>query len=445
MDENLDLKELNEQGRVYFSADQYDNAIACYQKALALDGQERQTYYNLVEAYVMKDEYAKARDVIRKALALDADDGEAYYHLGNIDFLEGDYGGGRENYAKAFNRGLDTAQMHVNLASLEEEKGDVPEAIRYYDKAIVRDRFMSYARIRKTELLMSLNENEAALKAIEGLVEIQPEIFEGHHYKYLILDHLGRAAEAEKALDFALTMFPDDEGLIFDKVRLLDGQGHYEQALGLLDQLDAVPKEVAALEKGRLLLGLERISEAEAVLKEQNAEEPNGGIMLLLVMTGIAREDFEQAFRYSEEIIDLSTSSEEYDLNYFSALYYKGFALKQTGDVAEAKAAFEAAAKELQMACSVNAGLLDLYLLRAMAYLELEDNERALEMVQYVLNLNDNIGEAHFIRAQIYDAAGEVKKAEADRALAYQLSDLLTQLKAAAVVPKGKAPRGEAD
>ena len=82
---------------------------------------------------------------------------------------------------------------------------------------------------------------------------------------------------------------------------------------------------------------------------------------------------------------------------------------------AEAKAAFEEALKIFRRGCSENPGFMDLYVYRALCSKALKDYDNALEMVNYIINLDENFGDAYLIRSEIYKDLNEPEKAAEDR------------------------------
>ena len=70
---------------------------------------------------------------------------------------------------------------------------------------------------------------------------------------------------------------------------------------------------------------------------------------------------------------------------------------------------------------------MDLIIYRGIIYKELENYERALEMANYILAISDNIGEAYLLRAQIYEAMGDIEKSQSDKKLAVDKSEILNK------------------
>ena len=413
----LYLKELNEQGKTLFSCNKYMEAIKKYEQAMIEDPMYLPTYFNACEAYIMADMFEDAKKMMKRVLMVEKNNGEAYFHLGNIALLEEDYEEGKVQYAKAINCGNDIPQIYINLASVAEENDEWEEAVAYYTKAIVRDRTCYVAKIRKTEIYFMLNKFVEALNSAEDLIETNPEIFEGHHLKFIILATQNKLTEAEKVLEKAQRMFPDDQGFVLDKVKLLELQEKYDEALELLEseKLEMVPQEVICTEKARLLIALNRIEEAKYILENYSNEPVMAEMQKVLITIYLEEKNYEGILNSAKRIISL----EEYDSNYFSALYFKSYALKMIGNIAEAEESYTETLKIMQQACSINSGVLDLYIYRAICYRELKNYEKANEMLEYVATVDENIAEIYYIRYLIYSdlnderAESELSKAKA--------------------------------
>ena len=415
-DKELYLKELNEQGRTLFSCDKYEEAVKKYKQAIEEDPMYLPSYFNICESYIMLDKYDEAKKVMKKVILADKNNGEAYFNLGNIALLENDYEEGNVQYAKAINCGYDISQIYINLASVAEDNDDWEKAISYYTKAIARDRSCYSARIRKIQIYMMLNKYSDALNSADDLIEINPEIFEGHHFKFIILATTDKLEEASDVLDKAQRLFPDDQGFVLDRIKLLELQEKYIEAMDLLESIkgEHIPKAVIYIEKANIYIKLKEIEKAKKLLEEYDGEDTVPEMKNLLIMIYIEEKNYAGILKCANKLIEL----EEYDSNYFSALYYKAFALKMLGEEKKAEQAYTEALRIMQQACSVNSGVLDLYIYRAICYRELKLYDKANDMLDYVETVEENIAETHYVRYLIYSdlederAENELSKAK---------------------------------
>lgn len=409
------LKELNMQGRTLFSCDKYDEAIKIYERALKEDPMYLQTYFNICEAFIMADKYESAKKMMKRVLLISKDNGEAYYHLGNIALLQEEYEEGRLQYAKAINNGYDISQIYLNLAAVAEDNDEWGDALANYTKAIVRDRRCYSAKIRKIQIYMMLKRNEDALNAADDLIETNPEIFEGHHFKFVVLATMGSLEEAGKVLDKAQSLFPDDQGFVLDRAKLYEMKNKFSDALEVLEKIDTevVPKEAILIEKARILLAMGQTDSAQELLESYTGDQMLPEIDRILILIYMEKKEFNKMLICANRIIDLKT----HDSHYFAALYFKAYALKMKGEIKAAEAAYTEAARIMQQACSINSAVLDLYIYRAICYRELQMYDKANEMLDYVAAVDENIPEIYYIRSLIYtDLKDERAESELNRA-----------------------------
>ncbi|MBU3102396.1 MULTISPECIES: tetratricopeptide repeat protein [Clostridium] len=271
------------------------------------------------------------------------------------------------------------------------------------------------------------NKFQEALQTLDNMIEFNPEIFEGHHYKILVNIELENYLEAEKTLIKAMGLFPDDDGFILDKIMLLEKQGKYDEALDLIDiRYNNSENKTVLLEKAKILLAKDRIDDSVLLFEKVKDAEENFDeeTRVYLINIYINTDKVSKALDYSKEII---ANGEESSF-YFASVYYKALCLGKLGKVVEAKAAYEEAIKIFRFASSANPGMLDIIMYRALCYKELKNYDKAFEMVNYLLAIDEDIAEAYLIRSELYKVLNENDKAEADRSTATSKSKLLGTL-----------------
>lgn len=407
-------QEYNHQGLVLYSKDEYEEAKVYFQKAIDEDPRYVESYINMAQVFIVLDQFDEAKSYLNKALLLDKKYAIVYFHLGNIELLLNNTEGARTYYNKAISLGYDNTQIYINLAVDAEERGDVETALNYYNRAIAIDKFNALAKARKAQILIALKRLPEALSVSDSLLETNPDVFEGYHYKFAILTEMNKWDEAETVLNRALELFPDDDALYYDKARLLQMQNRLSEAIELIDtKLDFNGDNRTSLIafKAEVLLALERTDEALSILQEEYPKSKNGEIAFLLNSIHIAKKEYDEVLKYSQEIISTSTV----DNYYHSALYYHAVALNKLGREEEAKNEFENALKFFRAACSRNPGQIQLYFYRAMCHEELKQYDEALEMIDYILSVDEELYEARLIRLKIYEAIGQLTEASTER------------------------------
>lgn len=425
MDKEFTLaEEYNQQGRVLYSMDKYEDAIGFYLKAEKADPMLIQTYFNLTESYVMLDKFDEAKKALKRAQLIDKQNGEIFFHLGNVALLEENVEEGKQHYAKAISLGYANPYIYMNLGSAYEDMGDFEDAVVSYNKAIQLDKYFASAWLKKLELYINLEQYSEALEVSESMIELLPDKFEGYHYKFAVLMELGNKADAKIVLDKALELFPDDPGFKLDMVRFLEDAQRFVEAEKFLDESffeTSGSTDYASL-KVQLLLKQEKLTEAALIAEKTLSETFDEELNFLLTNIYFSLERYEDAIVATKKTID----EKSYGPYYYTALYFNALATKKAGN--DATNLFNSAIREFRMACSKNPGMIDLYIYRALSYKEIKDYERAYEMVDYILAISEDAAEALLIRSELNKDLGKMAEYEADRNEALKRNPKLTNV-----------------
>lgn len=409
-------QEYNHQGMVLYSRDKYEDARIYFEKAIEADPRFIDSYINMAQVFIITDAFEDAKKWLNKALLLDKKCAVVHFHLGNIELLLNNTEEARTHYTKAVSLGYDNIQIYINLGIDAEERGDIDTAISYYNRVIAIDKFNAIAKVRKAQILIALKHYPEALQVCDTLIELNPDVFEGYHYKFAVLCEIGNFEEAGAVLDRALTLFPEDDAFFYDKARLLHAQGRLEEALDIIDNKLAFNDEnrtsLTAF-KAEVLLALGRTDEALPILLDEYALSKDGEIVFLINSIYIASKNYEEVLRYSQEIIDRNEIGDYY----YAALYYHAVALSKLGRKQEADIEYENAQKFFRAACARNPGQLQLYFYRAMCYEELGQYGKALEMTEYLLNVDENLHEARLIKMKAYQELGRESDSNRERSI----------------------------
>lgn len=406
-------QEYNHQGLILYSKDKYEEALSYFNKAMENDPYFIESYINAAQVYIMQDQFEDAKKYLNKALLIDKKAAVVYFHLGNIALLQGETEEARTEYNKAVSLGYDNDQIYVNLASDAEDRGDFETAMNYYNRAIAINKFNPYPKARKVQILIQLKKYAEALSVCDSLIETNPDIFEGYHYKFALLTELNKMEEAEVLLDRAIQLFPDDEAFFYDKARLYQSKGEFEKALAIIDEkinMNDDNRTAMVSFKSELLLATEKVDEAEKLVDEEFYKSHDGEIAFLRNSIAIAKKEYDKVLECSKFILD----NNDIDNYYYAAMYYHALALNKLGRTEDAKAAFEEALLFFRAACSKTPGQLQLYFYRAMCHEELKQYDNALELTEYILNVDNDIAEVHMLRSKIFEAMGNSDKAQGE-------------------------------
>ena len=101
--------------------------------------------------------------------------------------------------------------------------------------------------------------------------------------------------------------------------------------------------------------------------------------------------------------------------------YTASFCCKNLGKQEEAVYLYKEASTLYRLATLENPAAVDVYLYRAMCLKDLEEYDKALEMLEFVENLSGEVAEIYTIRASIYREQGKSALAEEELRKAYKL------------------------
>lgn len=418
-------RDMLNQGSGLFSLGEYAAARECFEKATVEDPSCTEAYIDIAQTYIMEDKYDKARENLKSAILINKKEAAAYFHLANVEMLDGNRDLAREHYAKALNYGFDSTEIYRNLAADAEELGNYSEALSYYDKIIAKDKMNAYAKIRKTNIFIAMDKYPEALKSSENLMETSPDLPVSYQLKFAILCDMGRFDDAEKVLDRAVEMFPDDGRFDFDRATIYGAKGENDKAIKILDEMEITEYNESAVlvKKAKLLLSDLKIDEAIEVLEPLYAKTQDAEAAYLLSTIFMAKKDYGKAKGYAQELIDKN----EFDDYYYSAVYTKAAALVRSGDP-ESVSALREANKIFRAACARNPGYVQFYLYRAVCHKELNELNEAIELLDYIVSVAPQLAEAYYLRGMIFAELGQNEKAASDNEKAVMLKPEITDL-----------------
>ena len=427
------------QANALMGQEKYEKALDYLKKAEAVDRFNEEVYVRKGIAYANLEEYEEAKKEFEKSLKVNKKDGVVYFHLDNIEMLMGNKNKGLELYNNAIAYGFDNPQVYFSLGLMYEEEGEAELAIRNYSKAIIRDPNRADIRIRKIRLYISGGKMQEALQGLNELILSNPDVFEGYHLKYLVLANMEKFAEAEKVLNEASELFPKDPAFAIDKASLMITRKEYVPAVQMLDglaekyELTLDDRHSVAMEKARAYAFLEdmdhtieNLNLARKIAKEYDPPRMDLEAVYLLMNCYLNNEDYEKVIECAKEI---KKAKEE---GYYSlaAYFYEPFALKKQGKEDEASKLFKEAVEIYRNITLKSPGNVDSYAFRIMALREIENLDKALELADYLVDVRDDLAEAHTLRATVLEDMGRNQEAKKDRERAVELGGMLSSLPA---------------
>jgi Flp pilus assembly protein TadD len=191
-------------GLDYVLLDDYADAIKWLEKAVALDGHNKDAWYYLGRAYYTKSRLIEARNAFLTVLDLDPRDAKAENNLGLIFESGGQPEAAIEAYRKAISwqeQSLQPSeQPYVNLGNLLMEQGRTAEAIEPLEKAVALAPDNAFCHMTLGVYYRKINQLDSARRELERATQLDPENAVAHY-------QLGRAYKELHALDRAEAEF----------------------------------------------------------------------------------------------------------------------------------------------------------------------------------------------------------------------------------------------
>lgn len=415
--------ELNQQGSMLLAKEKYQEALKYFEKAREIDPMEVETYFNLGNLYANMEQYEKAEEQFKKIILIDKKNGLVYFNLGNISFLRDNIEKGVEYYNKAVANGYEEANLYYNLGMVYEETDNFLFAVRNYSKAIAKEPLNPEYRLKQIALYIRNDKLDEALEALEELNQYCPDIFEGYHFRFEIYCAQGKFEEAEKVINRAIELFPKDVSLFYNKIRLINIQGDYENALTMIEEAEKMEGfEVEArnldFERAKIYAQKEDVESTINYLEKCiNYEdgEIDYEVRYFIMNAYLAANNYEKVLENAEVLAKEEDGESSYIM---SAIYYRALSLKMLGIEEEAKKHYKEACKLFRAITISSPNNLDAYMFRILCHKDLKEYDKALELLDYVLLLKEDSGEVYAIKASIYKEMGDEKKTEENMEIA---------------------------
>ncbi|MCM1543143.1 MAG: tetratricopeptide repeat protein [Blautia sp.] len=421
----LQAKDLNQQGVVLLQVGNVEAAKEKFDQAIDTDPMVMDSYRNLGDLYAKTGEYQNAKNYYKKALLIEKD-GSVYFQYGNVCFMNDEPHEGLEYYNLALSAGFDNDEMFFFMGLAYEHMNDDRMALRYVQKAITKNPSRPDYKVKKVSILLRLDMVEEAKKSIDELLLNDPELYDGYHMKTALLLNGKDFAQAVEFSKQASERFPEDADLLFDYANAVAQSGKYEEALvivrnaGKMKHFEDARAKFLLLETqinaelGNMDAAIEKCGECISMEEEGEFYAEARFVMVNLAMT---RSDFESALEQAAQIVENNV----HDSYYYAALYYKPFCLSKLGRQEEAGHFYKEAVSLYRMATLRNPEALDAYLYRAMCLKDMAQYDDALELLEFMENLGDQIAETHTIRAEIYKLTGRETLMKEELEKAYKI------------------------
>lgn len=425
----LQAMDLNQQGSLLLKAGNPEAAKAKFEQAIELDPMLVDSYVNFGDYHMSQDAPQDAKVYYKKGLLIEKR-GELYFRMGNACFLCDEPHEGLRNYNLALSAGFDSDEMFFFMGLAYDHMNDDVMALRYFQKASQKNPSRPDYMVKKIQKFAQMRMLEEAEAASEELLNIAPELFDAYHIKTNLLLERKKLAEAVEFSRQASDRFPEDAELMHDHIRCLALNQELEAAaakLRIAKQLkyyDSAKRKLTMLEaeveaeRGNLSYAMDC---CKACIAMEAEGETDGEARFMLLNLYLSTENLEQALNQAKELITRAQK----DTYFYTALYYRAMCQKRLGMTEEAKASFKEANSFYRLETLRNPGAVDIYMFRAMCLRDMEDYDKALEILDFVLGITTEVAEVYILKSDVYQAMGNERAAQEEAEKAYKLKPQL--------------------
>ncbi|MDE0041365.1 MAG: toll/interleukin-1 receptor domain-containing protein [Candidatus Poribacteria bacterium] len=190
-------------GVAYNDKGDYDNAIKDYNKVIELKPGFALAYTNRGNVYIRKRDYCRAIADFKKTVELNPNDGKAYTNLGSAYSEKGEYNRAIKNLNKAIKLKLHDAITYTNRGVAYYRRGDVNLAIVDYTTAIRLNPDYATAYRNRGIAYYEKEDYGSAIRNFNKALELAPDFTSIHYNRGIAWLHLREWETAKSDLTVA--------------------------------------------------------------------------------------------------------------------------------------------------------------------------------------------------------------------------------------------------
>ncbi|WP_414542591.1 tetratricopeptide repeat protein [Nostoc sp. CCY0012] len=136
---NPELKRLFEEGKRLVEANDYNGAIAIYERAASIEPKNARVHSGIGYLHAQQGNFQPALAAYRRAIAIDGNNSDFYYAVGYVKGNLGDTNGAKEAYRRAIQLNRNNLNAYLGLGITQARMGDFTAANWAYEEAIKLD------------------------------------------------------------------------------------------------------------------------------------------------------------------------------------------------------------------------------------------------------------------------------------------------------------------
>ena len=231
---------LREQGKI-------EDAVATFKKVISISPKHVDAYNNLAVTLHKQGKLEEAIKAFKKAIAIKPDYAEAYFNIASTFEEQGDLEQAVISYSKSISLKPDYADAYFNMASTLEKQGKLKDSLNAYNKTLELNPDYSDAWSNGARALESWNELEQLelwLQNAANACKILPPTIQFHQAKLFARNK--QFEKAAKVIDETnITGLPDDlkREFLSLEAQCFDALKEFDKAYTSFSKMNALAKE----------------------------------------------------------------------------------------------------------------------------------------------------------------------------------------------------------
>ncbi|MFP5455684.1 MAG: tetratricopeptide repeat protein [Alphaproteobacteria bacterium] len=264
-------------GAIQGALGRWDDALASYGKAIALNPKDGDALTNRCVALLRLDRLEEAAEAGDRAVKVATHSAGAHSNRAMVLKLLGRTREAAAGYDRAMELDPRSAELHYNKANLLQDLNHLEDAITCYDAAIRLKPDYAAAYSNRGNAQRRLGLLFEALASYDSAIAIHPGFAEAHSNRGIVLRDMKRHDEALESCDRAVELQPDSAAILYNHATILQDLNRLEAAVSSYDRaLLLDPDHVDAHgNRGGVLMTLHRYDEALASLSKVAALRPD--------------------------------------------------------------------------------------------------------------------------------------------------------------------------
>jgi Flp pilus assembly protein TadD len=221
-------------GVAYLQYEHIDQALDCFERAVAINPSQAGAYYNIGLIYLNRNVLDKAQTNLEKAVQLDPSDANAWNNLGVVSGENGDYDTAQRYFEKALSLRPSHLLAVQNLVKLYDYKDRPEDALRILETAVATEPSSADLHVELGLFLAGKGNLNQAEGEFARALQLQPNNAAAINGRGAIALQRGDAASASKDFQHCMQIAPDFDRAYLNMAAVFFNAGRRQEAHDLL-------------------------------------------------------------------------------------------------------------------------------------------------------------------------------------------------------------------